>query len=47
MGSVILSEAIIHIQCGFACGQVEIEESISCMYIQEYQQFFLVGLKMV
>lgn len=34
MDFVISSEAIIHIQCGLACGQVE---SIGCMYIQEDQ----------
>lgn len=43
MGSVILSEAVIHIQCGFACGQVETEGSISCLCIQEYQHFFFGG----
>lgn len=40
MGSAVLSEAIIHIQFSFACGQVETEKSISSMCIQEYQPFF-------
>lgn len=43
MGSVILSEAVTHIQCGFARGQVETEECISCLCIQEYPHFFFFG----
>lgn len=43
----MLSEAGIHIQCGFAHGQVETKKSMACLDIQENQLFFLVGLKMV
>lgn len=47
MGSVILSEAIVHILCAFACGQAEMEGSICCVCSQEDQLFFffLVGAK--
>lgn len=50
MGSVILSEPIIHIQCGFACGQVEMEGSISCVWMMQGDKVFVcvcVKLKMV